>query len=131
MDLPQRTQRAQRKRVNFGFRIADCGLDGRLALCVLCAVCGELFLVSTKVLATQQEVVPINGASFRGELVSVDAGGRITFRVADDNSKKVSDRMLTLDELVRWGNPLAPRPQTIVLLADGGRIMTAADWAGG
>jgi hypothetical protein len=40
-------------------------------------------------------------------------------------------RTLLLEELVRWGNPVAPRAQTIVVLADGGRIVIAADWTGG
>ena len=38
---------------------------------------------------------------------------------------------IPLDELVRWGHPALPRPQTLVLLADGSRLVTAADWSGG
>jgi hypothetical protein len=49
----------------------------------------------------------------------------------DVKDTKGEARTLALDELVRWGNPVSPRAQTIVVLADGGRIVTAADWAGG
>ncbi|HJQ82264.1 MAG TPA: NPCBM/NEW2 domain-containing protein [Lacipirellulaceae bacterium] len=35
------------------------------------------------------------------------------------------------DELVRWGHPCEPRPQIFVVLADGGRLITAAAWSGG
>ncbi|MCI0333886.1 MAG: NPCBM/NEW2 domain-containing protein [Planctomycetes bacterium] len=40
-------------------------------------------------------------------------------------------RTLRLAELVRWGNPVAPRARTIVVLTDGGQLVTAADWSGG
>src|SRR4029079_18093024 len=40
-------------------------------------------------------------------------------------------RTIALDELVRRGNPVAARPRTIVVMADGGQIVAAADWAGG
>jgi hypothetical protein len=75
--------------------------------------------------------VPIRGAAFQGELVSVDAAGRTTFRVSKGKEQTGETRTIALDELVRFGNPVAPRPQTIVVLGDGGQIVTAADWAGG
>jgi hypothetical protein len=129
--MPQRSQRAQRKRTDFGFRISDFGFSPSIVLCVLCVLCGYFFSGSAFAGAAGQEVVPADGAAFRTELVSIDAGGRATFRVADAKDKKGDVRVLALDEIVRWGNPVAPRAQTIVVLADGGRIVTAADWTGG
>ena len=81
--------------------------------------------------AAPQEVVPIDGAVFRGNLVSIDAEGRVTFQVANAKDKKGDTRTVPLDHLIRWGNPVAPRAQPIVVLADGGRIVTAANWGGG
>jgi hypothetical protein len=75
--------------------------------------------------------VPIAGGTFQGELVSIDASGLATFRVAKAKEQAGETRTIALDDLVRWGNPVAARPQTIVVLADGGQIVTAADWAGG
>jgi hypothetical protein len=92
---------------------------------------GCFFLDLSQVSAASQEVLPVNGAAFRGELVSIDAGGRVTFRLSGGKEKDGAVRTLSLEELVRWGNPVAPRAQTIVVLTDGGRIVTAADWTGG
>jgi NPCBM/NEW2 domain len=131
MELPQRARRARRKRVDFGFSILDFEWGCRVCLYALCVLCGEFVFVSTDAVAAPQEVLPVNGESFRGELVSIDAGGRVTFRVSDGKAKDGGVRTLPLEELVRWGNPMAPRAQTIVVLSDGGRIMTAADWASG
>jgi sRNA-binding regulator protein Hfq len=106
----------------------DFGLDCRIYLCVLC---GEFLLVSAGVVAAPQEVVPVDGAPFRGELLSIDADGHVTFLLSGGKEKDGTVRSLSLKDLVRWGNPVAPRAQTIVVLADGGRIVTAADWTGG
>jgi hypothetical protein len=77
-------------------------------------------------------VVPVEGKPFAGELVSIDADGRITFALAPDPAAEAaSPRSLRLDELVRWSHPVLPRPQTLVLLDDGSRLVTASDWSGG
>lgn len=123
-------QRLQRKKTDFALRISDCGLARRIVLCALCVFYGYFFLDVSQVGAAPQEVVPVDGPAFRGELVTVDAGGRTTFRVAESKEKDGAARTLSLPELVRWGNPAAPLAQTVVVLADGGRIVTAADWAG-
>jgi hypothetical protein len=128
MDLPQRSRR---KRINLGIRIWDVGLNCRVYLCALCVLCGESFSVSADVFAAPQEVVPVDGTAFRAELVSIDADERATFRLSGDKEKDGTIRTLSLKDLVRWGNPVAPRAQTIVVLADGGRIVSAADWTGG
>ncbi|MEX2309286.1 MAG: NPCBM/NEW2 domain-containing protein [Pirellulales bacterium] len=90
---------------------------------------------ATEVTAAPLEVVPVDGEAFAGELVSVAADRRVTFRVVEQNGPPAEagspTRTLPLEELVRWGHPVAARPQTIVVLADGGRLVTAADWAGG
>jgi hypothetical protein len=123
--MPQRAQRTQRKRQR-------SGLSWRTGLGVLCVVCGSFFFGSVgRAGAAPQEVVPVDGAAFRAELESVAADGRVTFRLPDGKDKQGAVRTLSLAELVRWGNPVAPRAQTIVVLADGGRIVTAADWTGG
>ncbi len=114
---------------------------------VLCVLCGYVAVV-VGVNAAPQEVVPVEGAAFAAELVSVSADGVVTFRrivregivaeatapsggVASAVAEKAEVRTLQLDELVRWGNPVAPRARTVVVLADGGQLMTAADWSGG
>jgi NPCBM/NEW2 domain len=71
--------------------------------------------------------VPVVGVRFLGELISIDAQQQVSFRVGGKSEPIV----VPLSNLVRWGNPLPPRAQTIVVLADGGRLVTAADWSGG
>ena len=103
---------------------------------VLCVLCGYSSGVAA-VIAAPGEVVRVEGAAFLGELVSVGGDGVVTFRraaregmVAEATAPSGEVRM-RFSELVRWGNFVAPRGQTIVVLADGGQIVTAADWAGG
>jgi hypothetical protein len=67
------------------------------------------------------ELVPLGGARTTATLKSIDADGRATFLPANS---------LPVAEIVRWGNPLDPRPQPIVLLNDGSRIVAAAAWSG-
>src|SRR5262245_41738713 len=71
MFLPQRTQRTQRNGRDFGLRISDCGLNRRFALCVLCVLCGKSLIVLNDVVAAPEDVVPVEGTSFRGELISI------------------------------------------------------------
>jgi hypothetical protein len=94
-------------------------------------LCGILYLSSASVEAAPQDVVPLTGSAFSGELVSIDANGHAVFRPTSGNDKKAEPRTVALEEIVRWGHPVTPRPQTIVVLADGGRLVAAADWAGG
>jgi hypothetical protein len=97
---------------------------------------------ATAIGAAAREVVPVEGAAFAGELVAIDADGRVTFRVPPAVSpaeagapspppSQTTTRSLQLEELVRWGHPATPQPQMIVVLTDGGQVVTAADWAGG
>ena len=129
--MPQRHRRTREEENKF--RISDFGFRIGWRCSFVFSVC---FVVSSCLIvaaqcAAPQEVVPVDGAAFRGELVSIDGGGRVTFRESDGKKKDGAVRTLSLEELVRWGNPVAPRAQTIVVLADGGRIVTAADWTGG
>lgn len=144
MILPQRSPRAQR--VYCESRSAECGLAAiskntipqfHNSLCALCVLCGYSYFMAMEVIAAPQEVVPVEGAAFLGELVSVEADGVVAFRqeapdptVAEATSPS-EEVELRLSEVVRWGNPVWPRGQTIVVLADGGQIVTAADWSGG
>src|SRR5262245_53692538 len=105
MILPQRSHRTQRS-CDFGFQISDCGLSSHCLLGVLCVLCGILCLCSASVEAAPQDVVPVNGPAFSGELVSIDANGHAVFRVGDAKDKKAEPRTLALDEIVRWGNPV-------------------------
>jgi hypothetical protein len=98
---------------------------------VLCVLCGFFSFSLLDASAAPQEVVPVDGAPFQGELVSVDAGGRVSFRVANGKLEGGGNRSLPLNDIVRWGQPVAPRPQTIVVLDDGGQIVTVPDWVGG
>lgn len=81
--------------------------------------------------AAPQEVVPVTGTPFNGELVSIDDAGRATFRLSVAKDSASGTRVLALDQLVRWGNPRAVKPQPVVVLADGGLLVAAADWSGG
>lgn len=112
-------------------RRAQCRIKN-LQFCLYLAGFGICSCFSgVQVSAAPQEVVPVDGPAFQGELVSIDASGRVSFRVAETKEKNSQARTLPLGDLVRWGNPRAPLPQTIVVLAGGGQIVTAADWAGG
>jgi hypothetical protein len=68
------------------------------------------------------EVQPIDGPRFPAELASIDDQGQVRFRTG---------RTLALDEFVRYGHPVDPRPQPVVLLSGGSRIVAAAAWAEG
>jgi sRNA-binding regulator protein Hfq len=129
--MSQRSQRAQSKRIDFRLRILNCGSGQGITLCVLCVLCGYFLLDAPRTGAAAQEVVPLDRAAFRGELLSIDAHGVVTFRVSGGKEKDGAVRTISLKDLVRWGNPVAPRAQPIVVLADGERIVTAADWTGG
>src|SRR5688572_8746961 len=73
--------------------------------------------------ASAAELVPLEGAPVEAQLRAVDAGGLKLFGKAPIT--------LPLDKFVRWGHPQPPRAQILVVLADGGRLVTAAAWAGG
>jgi hypothetical protein len=101
---------------------------------VLCVLCGYFFDVAT-VTGAPQEVVLVNGESFAGELDSV-TDGVVAFRrwTTERTAAEAASPSLVrvkLGEVVRWGNPVWPRGRTILVLSDGGRLVTAADWAGG
>jgi len=144
MGLPQRTRRAGRRKGNCklhdhpagGARKCKLSISEPLVcnlqswLCALCVLCGY-FLISSCASAAPQEVVPVDGAAFQGELVSIDASGQLSFRIAGKKDQPSEIRTLASEALARWGHPVAPKPQPMVLLADGGRLVTAADWAGG
>jgi hypothetical protein len=112
------------------------------SLCPLC-LCGYFFFVPSVASAAPQEVVPVEGETFVGELVSVGAEELLTFRVVVGESTvaeatapsatagKLATRQMKWDALVRWGHPVAPRARSIVVTADGGQIVTAAEWSGG
>jgi hypothetical protein len=102
---------------------------------VLYVLCGCFFLFAATASAAPQVVVPLEGEPFSGQLVSIDAGSKATFRIVERETAGVAatvpaTRTVALDELVRWGHPLSPRPQTIVVLSAGGQLVTAADWSG-
>lgn len=73
--------------------------------------------------AAQQMVVPLDGKPFEAALQAIDGNG-LTF---------VGQATVTLpiDQFVRWGHPVVPRPHTFLVLAGGGSLVAAADWAGG
>jgi len=67
--------------------------------------------------------VPLEGEPVEAELRAVD-----TIQASFQAQAPVT---MPLDRLVRWGHPQPVRGQAIVVLADGGRLVTAAAWAGG
>jgi hypothetical protein len=77
--------------------------------------------------AAPQEAVLVGGEVLSGDLTAI-AEGRASF---SDASVGAGSRSFPLEQIVRWGNPVAPRAQTIVVLAGGGQLVTAPDWAGG
>jgi hypothetical protein len=101
--------------VDFGLFERITSVDFLRVLCVLCVLLGP-----TIVLAAPQEIVLIGGKTFTGELTQI-ADGQATF----------GSESWPIEQIVRWGSPVAPRAQTIVVLADGGQLVTAADWSGG
>jgi hypothetical protein len=117
--LPQRTQSERARR--------DCKLQSVHSLCVLCVLCG--CLINAKPADGALTVVRVDGEPFAAELVSV-SNTKAVFRTPSDNGSAGVVSTLVLDDFVRWGHIAKPRPQTIVVLADGGRLITAPDWAG-
>lgn len=105
----------------------------RVSLSFRLCLCGYFLFSAVSASAAVPLVVPVEGEPFGAELVSIDANGRVTFLpvAAATSPDASSPRLLSLDELVRWGHLALPRAQTLVVLADGGRLVTAADWSGG
>jgi NPCBM/NEW2 domain len=138
--MPQTSQRTQRKPDKETRRPEDkeirhrrfCSLSPWLLVCLsLCVLCGGA-LYFTKGAAAAPVVVPVDGERFVGKLVAVAADGAISFRRETSAGEAGSEvRALRRQELVRWGHPVLPRAQTWVLLADGSRLVAAADWSGG
>jgi hypothetical protein len=88
------------------------------SIVVLGAVFASLF---ARVCDAATEVVALSGERFVAELTSIDAEGRVHFGPS---------RLLTIGDVIRWGHPVETRPQPIVLLDDGSRLVSAAAWAG-
>jgi hypothetical protein len=103
-------------------------------LCVLCVLCGNTLPFAMEAGAAAV-LVPLEGERVRAKLVSVDSGGMVEFHEvslpAEAGSPEGELRAISFEEFVRWGNPAELRPQIVVVLADGGRLVTAAAWAGG
>jgi hypothetical protein len=97
----------------------------KIILRVLCALCGCSGFFPVASLNGAPNLVALNGTPVEAALVSADSTSKLSFRSSD---RTIS---LPFNELVRWGNPVPPKPQIMVVLADGGRILTAAAWAGG
>ncbi len=140
MISPQRTQRrggnpeSSRSGYPIGMQVSlPSALIVSLSfyLRVLCVLCGYFLFVAAVVEAAAQDVVPVEGETFAGELVSIDADGYVTLRASAEAGSPGAIRKLRLDELVRWGHPVDARPQTVVVLADGGRLVAAPAWSGG
>jgi hypothetical protein len=93
----------------------------QLSFRVLCVLCG--CLPSAALTASAAELVRLEGEPIETELQAADSKN-LQFTAKAPLS-------LPMDNLVRWGHPRGPRAQIMVVLADGGRLMAAAAWAGG
>ena len=146
MSAPQKTQRTQSRSIDCQLQNTNCKvLIAEFAICnlhfafcivkfplrVLCVLCGSFLFSAVGASAAPQDIVPLDGEAFAGELVSIGMDGHVTFRVVTEDRSPGEPRTLQLDQLVRWGHPVAARPQLITVLADGGRLVAAADWSGG
>jgi NPCBM/NEW2 domain len=74
--------------------------------------------------AAEPVSISIVSGPVEGKLVGFGADGRVDFAGKSPFS-------VPAGELVRWGHPALPRPQIMVLLADGSRLVTAPDYSGG
>src|SRR5262249_33905669 len=74
-------------------------------------------------------VVATQGEPFAAELDAISADGRVTLRATTGDV--VDYRTLPLERLVRWSHPRPTKGQTLVLMRDGSRLVTAAAWSGG
>jgi hypothetical protein len=101
------------------------GHEVKRILRAFCAVCGCSGFLPTASLNAMPNLVELNGTPIEAALVSVDSTSKLSFQSSD---RTVS---LPFNEFVRWGNPVPPKPQIMVVLADGGRLLAAAAWAGG
>jgi hypothetical protein len=103
-------------------RITICNLQ--LAICNL-QFAFILFLLILSLFSPQclyaaaTFAVPVEGRPFSGELISIDAKGRIAFQTAAEK------RQMPLGDLVAWGACPEPKRAPILVLADGGLL--AAD----
>jgi hypothetical protein len=92
-------------------------------------------LLNGEALRAAEALVPLEGERIRAQLVSVDSRSVVAFREvlspAEVGSPAGELQSISFDEFVRWGNPAMLTPQIVVALADGGRLVTAAAWAGG
>jgi NPCBM/NEW2 domain-containing protein len=111
-----------------GMQDVGCGMRGFFpcplhpASCILFVI--ALVSCCGVVVGAEPLLVSVSGAPVEAKLVGFGADGRVSFVGKAPFS-------IHLDELVRWGHSALPRPQTWVLLADGSRLVTAADWSGG
>ena len=101
------------------------GHEVKSILCAVCALCGCSGFLPTASLNAMPNLVELNGTPIEAALISVDSTSKLSFQSSD---RTVS---LPFNEFVRWGNPAPPKPQILVVLADGGRLLAAAAWAGG
>src|SRR5262245_25533892 len=107
-------------------------LPQRLAVAGWSMIVGQLLLSGGALAETvpiAPLVVPADGEPFPAELESISPDGRVTFRATQ--GEVVDYRTLPLASIVRWSNPASPKPQILVLLEDGSRLVTAAEWSGG
>lgn len=80
---------------------------------------------------TPQQLVPLVGAPFDAEVVGV-SDGKISLRVVGQpTADQPVETGLPLAKIMRWGNPTSPRPQPVVVFADGGLLVAAAQWSQG
>jgi hypothetical protein len=103
-----------------------------ISCCLLVVFFSSVAANRAKKLVPVGTVTPVAGEAFAARLVSVDGAGRVIFQPeAEDGAAAKAVDAMAIDEMVRWGSPARVAAQPIVLLSDGSRLVTAADWSGG
>jgi hypothetical protein len=99
---------------------------------VFCSAVLLFFCSSLSAAEPAPLVVPVDGDAFGAKLIAIGADGGITIQPEKGaGGEVVGPRVFAVGNIVCWGQPARAAAQPLVLVADGSRIVAAADWSGG